>query len=79
MTDPEARRAYRILGVIHGLLFGAMAFTRALDSGGVVVATILAVAFGGVGLGIFWYLGNEHYHGNVPGDGGLAHFGENDE
>lgn len=77
---PEARRAYRVLGVFHAILFGAIAFTRAAPSARLVVAAALAIFFGGIALGTFWLLANHHYRGNVPGEPGtLAYHGENDD
>lgn len=76
---PEARRTYRLLGVVHGILFGAIGFSSGLGTS-IWWAIGGGVAFGLVGLGVFWYLANEHYRGDVPGKpGSLEYMGENDE
>lgn len=69
-----------MLGVMHAIMFGGAGFARALESGGLAVAVVVAIFFGGIGLGTFWLLANHHYRGDVPGEPGtLAYHGENDD
>lgn len=77
---PEARRAYRVLGVVHAILFGAIAAKEPFLAGDYFIGAGLAIVFGGIGLAVFWYLANEHYRGNVPGSpGNLTDQGEGDD
>jgi len=76
-----ARRAYRLLGVLHFLLFGFGGGATALEETGSVLAAIATgLLVGGVFLLVFWRLANEHFRGDVPGEpGDLVYRGEDSE
>lgn len=75
---PKARRTYRILGIIHAPLFGAIFGLRAYESGHPVVALVGFVVVGLLTLGFFWRLAKDHYRGNVPGKPGELYPGQKD-
>lgn len=78
--NPKARRTYRLLGVVHALLFGGVLGSRTFIEAGPLPGIAVAVVFGGAFLGVFWKLANDHYRGDVPGKAGkLVYRGEANE
>lgn len=78
--NPRARRAYRILGIVHGVLFGVGVAARGIMEGDVILGPLAGVVVGGLFFAVFWRLAEDHYRGNVPGKpGALIHRGDNDE
>lgn len=78
--NPKARRTYRLLGVVHALLFGGVLGARTIIESGLLPGIAVAVVFGGPFLGVFWKLANDHYRGDVPGKAWkLVYRGEADE
>lgn len=77
---PGARRTYRMLGVIHALLFGVGMLGAGLEDGSVYAGVAAGVIVGGLTLAFFWKLADKHYRGHVPGKpGALVSKGDADE
>lgn len=73
---PEARRVYRMLGIIHAPLFGAMLAVPAIQDGYLVAGIIAGIVAGLLTLGVFWRLAEDHYQGNVSGKPGELYPGQ---
>lgn len=64
---PKARRAYRILGIIHAPLFGAILAKPLFVDGQIAYAAVAFLVGAGLTFGLFYRLAEDHYHGDVPG------------
>lgn len=77
---PGARRTYRMLGMIHALLFGVGTMGAGLEDGNVYVGAAAGLIVGSLTMAFFWKLADKHYRGHVPGKpGALVYESDADE